>query len=142
MSLIKEYVREQGGNAYTFGLNDGTTVLALLSEEPIVKVEKYINENKKYKFMPKIRITEKKLKQIVAESINRVLNEEKLHLERTIEVIKGDLDNIINNIERVKIGNFSNLKTNDFYMFSRGYNDFNKVLKYIGQRQDGNRNNF
>lgn len=74
MRLVKEYMKEQGGNAYTFGVNDGTTVLALLSTEPIVKVEKTIIENKKYRNM-KIKLTESKLKQIVAESVKKALRE-------------------------------------------------------------------
>lgn len=49
MSLIKEYMNEEGCNAYTFPLNDGTTVLALLSMEPIVKVENTIVESTKPK---------------------------------------------------------------------------------------------
>ena len=74
MSLVKEFMKEQGGNAYTFPLNDGTTVLALLSTEPIIKVERTIIENKKYRSM-KIKLTESKLKQIVAESVKKVLRE-------------------------------------------------------------------
>lgn len=74
MSLVKEYMEEQGGNAYTFPLNNGTTVLALLSTEPIIKVERTIIENKKYRSM-KIKLTESKLKQIVAESVKKVLRE-------------------------------------------------------------------
>ena len=74
MSLLKNYMKEQGCNAYTFPLNDGITVLALLSTEPIVKVERTIIENKKYRNM-KIRLTESKLKQIVAESVKKVLRE-------------------------------------------------------------------
>ena len=74
MSLVKEFMKEQGGNAYTFPLGDGTTVLALLTTEPIVKVERTIIENKKYRNM-KIRLTESKLKQIVAESVKKVLRE-------------------------------------------------------------------
>ena len=74
MSLLKNYMKERGCNAYTFPLNDGTTVLALLSTEPIVKVEKTIIENKNYRIM-KIRLTESKLKQIVAESVKKVLRE-------------------------------------------------------------------
>lgn len=74
MSLVKEFMKEQGGNAYTFPLGDGTTVLALLTTEPIVKVERTIIENKKYRNM-KIKLTESKLKQIVAESVKKVLRE-------------------------------------------------------------------
>ena len=74
MSLIKNYMKEQGCNAYTFPLNDGVTVLALLSTEPIIKVERTIIENKKYRNM-KIKLTESKLKQIVAESVKKVLRE-------------------------------------------------------------------
>lgn len=74
MSLVKEFMKEQGGNAYTFPLGDGTTVLALLSTEPIIKVERTIIENKKYRSM-KIKLTENKLKQIVAESVKKVLRE-------------------------------------------------------------------
>lgn len=74
MSLIKIYMEEQGCNAYTFPLNDGVTVLALLSTEPIIKVEKTIIENKKYRNM-KIRLTESKLKAIIKESVMRVLLE-------------------------------------------------------------------
>ena len=74
MSLLKNYMKEQGCNAYTFPLNDGITVLALLTTEPIVKIEKTIIENKKYRNM-KIKLTESKLKQIVAESVKNVLNE-------------------------------------------------------------------
>ena len=92
--------------------------------------------------MAKIRITENKLRQIVSESINRVLNEDKLWMERTIETIKGELDNITNKIEMVKNGDFTNLKPNDFYMFLTGNKNFDNVLKYIGQRQEGNRKNF
>ena len=74
MRLVKEFMKEQGGNAYTFPLGDGTTVLALLTTEPIVKVERTIIENKKYRNM-KIKLTESKLKQIVAESVKMVLRE-------------------------------------------------------------------
>ena len=74
MRLVKEFMKEQGGNAYTFPLGDGTTVLALLTTEPIVKVERTIIENKKYRNM-KIKLTESKLKQIVAESVKKVLRE-------------------------------------------------------------------
>lgn len=63
MSLVKEYMEETGGNAYTFALNGGTTVLALLSEEPIVKVENAIIEN--------IGINE--IKYMVKETIQRLL---------------------------------------------------------------------
>lgn len=76
MRQVKEYMEETGGNAYTFGLyDDDTTVLALLTIEPIVKIEKTIIENKKYRNM-KIKLTENKLKQIVAESVKKVLKEE------------------------------------------------------------------
>lgn len=74
MFLLKNYMKKQGCNAYTFPLNDGITVLALLTTEPIVKVERTIIENKKYRNM-KIRLTESKLKQIVAESVKKVLKE-------------------------------------------------------------------
>lgn len=74
MSLLRNYMKEQGCNAYTFPLNDGITVLALLTTEPIVKIEKTIIENKNYRNM-KIRLTESKLKQIVAESVKKVLRE-------------------------------------------------------------------
>lgn len=47
MSLLKKYMEEQGGNAYTFGLNDGTTVLALLSKDPIVNISLYNSNNNK-----------------------------------------------------------------------------------------------
>jgi hypothetical protein len=67
MSLVKEYIEEQGGNAYTFGLNDGTTVLALLSEEPIIKIEPNIIE--------KIGLDE--IKYMVKESIKRIVNNQK-----------------------------------------------------------------
>ena len=73
MSLVKEYMEEQGGNAYTFGLNDGTTVLALLSEEPIVNVSLY--ENMKYDNIEKIGLNE--IKYMVKESIKRILNNQK-----------------------------------------------------------------
>ena len=92
--------------------------------------------------MSKVRITENKLRQIVSESINKVLNEDKLWMERTIEAIKGDLENITNNIENMKNINFTNFKPNDFYILSSGCKDFNNVLKYIGRRQDSNRKNF
>lgn len=67
MSLVKEYIEEQGGNAYTFGLNNGTTVLALLSEEPIIKIEPNILE--------KIDLDE--IKYMVKESIKKILNNQK-----------------------------------------------------------------
>lgn len=87
MFLLKNYMKEQGCNAYTFPLNDGITVLALLTTEPIVKVEKTIIENKKYRNM-KIRLTESRLKQIVAESVNKVLNEN----EYSDEHYPGDIN--------------------------------------------------
>ena len=74
MNLVRDYMSEQGGNAYTFTVNDGTTVLALLSTEPIVKIERKINENKKH-YKMKIKLSESRLKQIVAESVKKVLNE-------------------------------------------------------------------
>jgi hypothetical protein len=56
-------MNEDGANAYTFTVNDGVTVLALLSEEPIVKVENAIIEN--------IGINE--IKYMVKETIQRLL---------------------------------------------------------------------
>ena len=64
MSLVNEYMKEHGCNAYTFGLGDGTTVLALLSKDPIVKVE---NNNTK--------LTENTLRKIIRESIIDTLNQ-------------------------------------------------------------------
>ena len=74
MDLVRDYMSEQGGNAYTFATNDGTTVLALLSTEPIVKVERKINECKKH-YKMKIKLSESRLRQIVAESVKKVLME-------------------------------------------------------------------
>ena len=92
--------------------------------------------------MSKLKISENKLKRIVSESIKKVLNEDELWMERKIETIKADLDNIANKIERVKNGDLTKLKVNDFYILSSGSKDFNNVLKYIGQRQEGSRKNF
>ena len=92
--------------------------------------------------MAKIRITENKLKRIVSESIKKVLNEDELWMARKIETIKADLDNITYKIEKVKNGDLTKLKVNDFYMLSSGSKDFNNILKYIGQRQEGSRKNF
>lgn len=74
MDLVRDYMNEQGGNAYTFATNDGTTVLALLSTEPIVKIERKINECKKH-YKMKIKLSESRLRQIVAESVKKVLKE-------------------------------------------------------------------
>ena len=63
ISLVNEYMKEQGCNAYTFGLGDGTTVLALLSKGPIVKVERMIVEKKHPK------LTETTLRKMIRESI-------------------------------------------------------------------------
>ena len=92
--------------------------------------------------MSKLKISENKLKRIVSESIKKVLNEDELWMVRKIETIKADLDNITNKIEKVKNGDLTKLKVNDFYMLSSGSKDFNNILKYIGQRQEGSRKNF
>lgn len=63
MSLVKNYMDEDGANAYTFTVNDGVTVLALLSLDPIVKVENSIIES--------IGINE--IKYMVKETIQRLL---------------------------------------------------------------------
>jgi hypothetical protein len=105
MSLLKNYMKEQGCNAYTFPLNDGITVLALLTTEPIVKVEKTIIENKKYRNM-KIRLTESKLKQIVAESVKKVLKETwgEFDLKNVYDLHSGRI------LDRFRNGEYNNLE--------------------------------
>jgi hypothetical protein len=67
MSLVKNYMDEDGANAYTFTVNDGSTVLALLSLDPIIKVENSIVES--------IGINE--IKYMVEETIKRIIKDNK-----------------------------------------------------------------
>lgn len=71
MGVLKELMDEQGGNAYKFYVNGGTEVLALLSTEPVVRVEREIIEKKKRN----MRLTENDIKYIVAEATRRLVNE-------------------------------------------------------------------
>ena len=135
MSLVKEYMEEQGGNAYRFGLGDGTTVLALLSEEPIVNVERYINENKKHKFMSKIMITENKLNEIISESVNNVLNEDAFAKERVISNTHNVFNNIEVGINMLKQNYFENLSLRECNDILEGSKMFFNLLYYMLKRQ-------
>lgn len=73
MSLIKEYMREEGCNAYTFPLNNGTTVLALLSMEPIVKVSLY--NDKEDNSVEQVGVNE--IRYMVKEVINKIFTNKK-----------------------------------------------------------------
>lgn len=135
MSLIKEYMEEQGGNAYTFGLNDGTTVLALLSEEPIVNVEQYINENKKHKFMSKLMISENKLKEIISESVVNILNEDAFAKEHVISNTHDVFKNIEIGINMLKQNYFENLSLRECNNILEGSKTFFNLLYYMLKRQ-------
>lgn len=74
MRDVKEYQKE-GYNCYTFPVEMGDTeVLALFDESAIVKIEQLntINENTT---KSTIKLTESELKEIIEESVKRILSE-------------------------------------------------------------------
>jgi hypothetical protein len=89
MSLVKEYMNEDGANAYTFTVNDGVTVLALLSEEPIVKVSLYndIYSTMKSDNIEKIGLDE--IRYMVEETIKRIIKDNKPVLTESYKPIGG-----------------------------------------------------
>lgn len=73
MREVKEYQKE-GYNCYTFPVEMGNTdVLALFDESAIVKIEQY-NSNNEIMTSP-IKLTESYLKQIIEESLKKLLFE-------------------------------------------------------------------
>ena len=73
MREIKEYQKE-GYNCYTFPVDMGDTdVLALFDESAIIKIEQY-NSNNEVMTSP-IKLTESYLKQIIKESLKKILFE-------------------------------------------------------------------
>lgn len=69
MRLVKEYM-DEGGNCYTFPVGDGTDVLALVSKEPVIKVERQIVENMKLNFNDIRYVIQESTKRILSEAFN------------------------------------------------------------------------
>lgn len=75
MRLVREYM-EEGGNCYTFPVEDGIDVLALVSKEPVIKVERKIVENMKLNYNDIRYIMHEATKRILSERYNDMKKED------------------------------------------------------------------
>lgn len=87
MRLVKEYM-DEGGNCYTFPVGDGTDVLALVSKEPVIKVERQIVENMKLNFNDIRYVIQESTKRILSE----VFNSNRVKEDFTIEMYEIEIE--------------------------------------------------